>query len=209
MLALSSSSPSGAASARARSDASATVNVPLFSTLIERFGEDRRWVVLDLAAVRPRTIELLSRYRCRLDIADLDRSIDSLSDSDDSTQLAADVEALLPGHPGEPTDAVFCWDFMNYMERDVLTALMSAIASRCRSGALVHALISYSQPMMQERPGQLIPVDEGHLESLAKSAPSRTAPRYSTEALRLCLPDFSIERVRLLSNGMQEYLFVR
>ena len=209
MRAPSSSKPLGAASARAEPEASAIVNASLFRTLIESLGEDRRWVVLNLAGAQPQTIKLLSRYRCRLDIADLADGIDALSESDDPDQLVIDVEEVLPAYPGEPTDVVLCWDFMNYMERSVLTAMMAIIAARCRSGALVHALISYSQPLMQERPGQFVPVDEGHLKNLAESKPSRYAPRYSTDDLRSCMPDFSVERVRLLGNGMQEYLFVR
>ena len=66
------------------------------------------------------------------------------------------------------------------------------------------------RPTYPESPRiQEVPVDEGHLLNASTAKPSRIAPRYSTEDLRLCLPDFSIERVRLLGNGMQEYLFRR
>ena len=209
MRVYSSSRPLGAAAARAEPETSAIVNVSLFRTLVQSLGEDRRWVVMDLGAVRSQTIELLNQYRCRLDIADLADGIEALSKSDDPARFADDVAALLPAHSGEPTDVVFCWDFLNYMERDVLTALMAVIAARCRPGAQLHALIAYSQPLMQQRPGQFVPVDEGHIKDLSLAEPTRTAPRYSTEDLRSCLPDFSVERVRLLGNGMQEYLFLR
>ncbi len=102
---------------------------------------------------------------------------------------------------------MFCWDFLNYLERGALTALMASIAVRCRPGAFVHALIVYSERLMQQRPGQFAPVDERHLLNLSASKPVRSAPRYSPEDLRSCMPDYTVERVRLLSNGMQEYLF--
>jgi len=35
----------------------------------------------------------------------------------------------------------------------------------------------------------------------------RIAPRYSPEDLGQWMPAFSVERARLLANGMQEYLF--
>ncbi len=207
MRAYRSSDPLGAATARAQRETPTTVNAPLFRSLIERLAEDQRWVVLDLGAARPQIIALLNRCRCRLDIADLANAVDTLIDVGDSVRLADLAEALLPAQRPELTDIVFCWDFLNYLERGALTALMASIAVRCRPGAFVHALIVYSERLMQQRPGQFAPVDEGHLLNLSASKPARSAPRYSPEDLRLCMPDYTVERVRLLSNGMQEYLF--
>jgi hypothetical protein len=204
-----SSNPLGAGSARPELETSAVVNVSLFSALVERLAEERRWVVLDLGAAQPQTIALLSPYRCRLDIGDIAEGVDGLGDSGEEDQLSDDVAALLPAHPGELTDIVFCWDFLNYMDKSVMSALMANIAARCRPGALVHALIAYSQPLMQQRPGQFVPIDQGHLRDVSGEEPSRIAPRYSTEDLKACMPDFSVDRMRLLGNGMQEYLFLR
>jgi hypothetical protein len=78
---------------------------------------------------------------------------------------------------------------------------------RCRAGALVHALVIYSERVMHDRPGQLVPLDAGTLIDVAAAKPARPAPRYSTEALAEAMPEFKVERVRLLGNGMQEYLF--
>ncbi len=171
--------------------------------------QDRRWVVLDLGAARPQTIKLLGRYRCRLDIANLEEGIETLATASDSTETTDTVQSLLPSCGPEKTDITFCWDFLNYFERDALTSLMASIAARSRPGAFVHALIVYSENLMNDQPGKFVPVDEGCLLNEAKSAPSIVAPRYSTEDMNLCLPEFSIERARLLSNGMQEYLFRR
>ena len=84
---------------------------------------------------------------------------------------------------------------------------MATVAERCRSGALVHALVVYSERVMHDRPGQLVPVDAGTFIDVAAAKPVRPAPRYSTEALAEAMPDYTVERVRLLGNGMQEYLF--
>jgi len=188
------------------------INVLLFRSIIKQLREDRRWVILNLGAALQQTIDLVSPYRCRMDIANLADSIDTVNapvDSEEPDRFTERVAALLPAHASEPMDVVFCWDFLNYLDRDVLTELMSAIASRCRRGALLHALIAYSHPLMQEVPGRFAPLNESHLLSLTNTTPSRMAPRYSTDDLRACTPDFSIERVRLLGNGMQEYLFLR
>ncbi|MGI9259633.1 MAG: hypothetical protein ACR2QQ_12420, partial [Gammaproteobacteria bacterium] len=184
---------------------------PLLGSLFQMLedAQDRRWVVLDLGAARPQVINVLSQYRCRLDIASLGEGIETLSVDSDSTELAERVNSLLPTCGSEKTDITLCWDFPNYLGRDALKSLMANIAERSRPGAFVHALIVYSENLMNDQPGKFVPAGDGCLLSEATSEPSLAAPRYSTEDMSLCLPDFSIERARLLSNGMQEYLFRR
>jgi hypothetical protein len=207
MRAHGSSEPLGAGTARAPYEDPSSVSAPLFRSLVERLAEDRRWVILDLGAARPETLALLTPFRCRLDVADLTHSIDALCGPNDAGRLSAVAEALLATRNPEPVDATFCWDFLNYLERDALAALMAQIAAGSPSGALVHALIVYSERLMQQRPGQFVPIDAGRLANRSTAKAERIAPRYSPEDLGRCTPDFTIDRVRLLANGMQEYLF--
>ena len=199
------SEPMGVATARIPFEAPRTFNAPLFHSLVEGLAEDRRWVILDLGCARPQTVSLLSHFRCRLDIVDL---ADSLEDAGDTLGLADLVSELGRAHNTEPADIVLCWDFLNYLEPGQITALMGGVAGRCRPGALVHALIAYSHRSMSQWPGQFAPIDEGQqLLNLSEGAADRVAPRYSPEDLGQWMHGFSIERARLLANGMQEYLF--
>ena len=206
-----SNSPLGAATARAEPDTPATINAPLLGSLFQMFedGQDRRWVVLDLGAARPQIINVLSQYRCRLDIASFGEGLETLSAERDWDESPDRVSSLLPPCSSEQTDIVFCWDYLNYVDRPALTSLMASIAARCRPGAFVHALIVYSESLMNDHPGKYVPVGEGCLLNEATAEPSLAAPRYTTEDMKVCLPDFSIERARLLNNGMQEFLFRR
>lgn len=189
--------PQGAATARAPVDKSTTVSAPLFRSVLEQLAEDRRWIVLDLGPARPVTLEVLAGCRVRLDIADL------------TDEIARAVNPLdLPTiRDLEPADVVFCWDLLNYLDRPGISRLMAQVASRCRAGALVHALIVYSERVMHAHPGQFMPVDSGTLRTLDQRQPDRAAPRYSPEDLAIAMPDYAVDRVRLLGNGMQEYLF--
>lgn len=201
------SDPLGAATARAQHETPSTINVPLFRSLIEALAENRRWVVLDLGPARPQTIALLNGFRCRLDIADLGDMVAAGVGREESVQCVEPALPLGGTRSQEPADMVFCWDFLNYLEPGPLATLMASVAARCRPGALVHALIVYSDRLMQQWPGQFVPTDAGSLRNLSTAAPARNAPRYSHEDLRSCMPGYAIERVRLLGNGMQEYLF--
>ena len=135
--------------------------------LISKLTEDRRWIVLDLGAARPQTIDLMSRFRCCLEIADLAGAVGTLNAAPDPDELSERADALLPKRGAEPIDVVLCWDFLNYLERASLTALMERIAARCRTGACVHALVVYSERSMQPEPGQFAPVDDAHLLNLS------------------------------------------
>ena len=189
--------PQGAATARAPAEKSTTVSAPLFRSVLERLAEDRRWTVLDLGPARPVMLEVFAGSRVRLDIADL-------TDDIERAVYPVDLPAM---RDAEPADIVFCWDVLNYLDRPGIARLMAQVASRCRAGALVHALIVYSERVMQALPGQFMPLDSGTLRTLDRREPDRAAPRYSPEDLAIAMPDYAVDRVLLLGNGMQEYLF--
>jgi hypothetical protein len=183
------------------------LNAPLFHYVIERMHAGDRWVVLDLGAARTETIAVLSQFRCRLDIADLADGLEALSAETDPRRLRELVETLLPPKRKEPTDVVFCWDLVNYLTRPALAAVMEGIAARGRPGTLAHCLVVYSAAKMPVRPGIFVPVDEQRLLNVGPAQAERPAPRYSPEDLAQSMPRYTVERGRLLRNGMQEFLF--
>lgn len=175
---------------------------------MDSLAEDKRWVILDLGKARPRTIDLLSNFRCRVDIADLEEVVVASLDWQDEAAPAPDpVESLRAMPQTEQVDVTLSWDYLNYLSRPQIAGLMTAIAKKSRPGALMHALIGYSSSVMARRPGLLAPLDEGRLIDLSTGAPDREIRRYSPEDLDRCSPDFRIERIRLLNCGLQEYLF--
>ena len=184
------------------------LNAPLFHSLIERLQTAAgRVVVLDLGTARTETVALFGQFRCRLDIADLAEGIDALNAESDPKALRDKTEALLPPKRREPTDIVLCWDLLNYLRRPALATLMESIAARGRQGMLAHCLVFYSTPHMPARPGCYVPIDDSRLMNVASPQAPRNAPRYTPEDLGQCMPRYTVERARLLRNGMQEYLF--
>lgn len=171
---------------------------------------NRRHVVLDLGAASTAMLALLGRSRCRVEIADLAHfgGIDQLNTSEDGAALSDAAESLLPNPPPDDAiDLVFCWDLPNYLTLDALAALMRAIGRRARPGALAHALIFYAERDMKEHPGRFVPTAAGELIHHGASGVMMAAPRYSPEDLGKSMGHFVIDRARLLSNGMQEFLF--
>ena len=155
-------------------------------------------------------LDLLSRSRCRVEIADLAHfgGIDLLNRAEPGPALAEAAESLLPKRlTDDAVDLVFCWDLPNYLKLDAMSALMGAIGRRARPGALAHALIFYADREMKEHPGRFVPTADGELNDRSAPGAAIAAPRYSPEALGKSMGGFTIDRARLLSNGMQEFLF--
>jgi hypothetical protein len=187
--------------------AAEALNAPLFHSLIQRMESGGRWIVLDLGAARAATIRTFGRFRCRLDVVELADGIEQLRGETDPRVLRQRVEGLLLPRATEPVDIVLCWDLINYLSQPALTAVMECIAARCKRGALAHGLIYYSTRTMPEKPGCFEPVDDQRLVNMATGGPERPSPRYSPEDLARCMPRYTVERGRLLRNGMQEFLF--
>ena len=184
--------------------------MPLFHDLINALDATRRYVVLDLGAASTEMLALLGRSRCRAEIADLPHfgGIERLNATEPGHELASIADALVPQtSPGDAFDLVFCWDLPNYLTLDALSALMNAIGRRSRAGALAHALICYAERDMYEHPGRFVPTADGELVDYSGERKSIAAPRYSPEDLGKSMGGFVHDRARLLSNGMQEFLF--
>jgi hypothetical protein len=188
----------------------AAVRAPLFQDLVTRLDDARRHVVLDLGPATTEMLALLSRARCRVEIADFAHfgGIDMLNNAEPGPALVAAAESWIREQPeDDPIDLILCWDLPNYLSLDALSALMTAIGRRARPDAIAHALIFYADREMRDRPGRFIPTAGGELKDYEKPGTAIAAPRYSPDDLRNNMGPFEIDRGRLLRNGMQEYQF--
>lgn len=188
----------------------AALHAPLFQYLLAGLETNEEQAVLDLGAASTEMLALLGRFRCRAEIVDLAHfgGIDSLNAAEPGAALIEVANALLPAVPPDGAiNLVYCWDLPNYLSLDALAALMDGIGRRARPGALAHALICYSDRDMPERPGRFVPTEDGALVDRSPPAARVAAPRYSPEELGQSMGRFTIDRARLLGNGMQEFLF--
>lgn len=200
----------GRATAKAPMHKPATLNAPLFRLLADQLDSAGRRIVLDLGAASTPMLSMLGRSRCRVEIADLacDDGMDRLNGEEPAESLVTIAESLLPRHrAGDAVDLVFCWDLLNYLKPEAISALMNAITGRARPDTLAHALIVYSERSMPDRPGRFIPTEDWKLVDRATAGSTIAAPRYSPEFLGRIMGGFAIESARLLANGMQEFLF--
>ena len=186
-------------------------HAPLFHDLVTGLSATERHVVLALGTASTAMLALLGRTLFRVEIADLAHfgGIDRLNTTEQGPALPNAVNAMLPNRlPDDLFDLVFCWDLPNYLTLDALSTLMNAIAHRARPGAVAHALIYYAERDMREHPGRYVPTADGdELIDYGPTSAAIAAPRYSPEDLEKGMGRFVLDRARLLSNGMQEFIF--
>lgn len=198
------------ASRQAPTETPDALHTPLFQELVSGLDAADRHVVLDLGTTSTAMLALLGRSRCRVEIADLAHfgGIEHLNTAEPGPELARRADALLPNRLSDDAiDLIFCWDLPNYLTLAALSALMGAIGKRARNSALAHALIFYAERDMPQHPGRFVPTADGELIDRSTRGKTIAAPRYSPEDLGNYMGRFKIDRARLLSNGMQEFLF--
>ena len=67
--------------------------------------------------------------------------------------------------------------------------------------------MAYAEARMPSRPGRFEPLQDRRLINRLRGSNEIPAPRYTPEELGRLMDGFSIERGRLLANGMQEFAF--
>ncbi len=199
-------SPPRLGAAAAGRDAGDAERLPLFDELYERAAAGGRCVVLDFGPASPAGIALFNALRCRLEILDFPHLMPRLSQARDAEDFRQLLDRLLPPPGPHPASVVLCWDFLNYLPRGAIAALMDILSARCRPGALVHALIAYSSPQMPARPCRFQPAGRGAVQLSPAVTELRESPRYTPKDLLRCMPRHDIERGMMLRTGFQEYI---
>jgi len=185
-------------------------NSPVFASLIEIMGKERKWGILDLGPARSTNLELLSRFRCRLFIEDVHELASALAGkaAEDKAALLNWFEQWAPGAGNESIDVVIAWDIFNYLDSELCKAFIGRLMPLLKPGAYIYILV-YSQKEMPAQPIPFKVVSGDRLEYQPLTPATRPSPRFNQTDLNKRLPQFSVVKSVLLRNGMQEYLFKR
>lgn len=165
--------------------------------------------VLDLGPAVGANLDFFSaRFRCRLRIADLWREASAGGRlADPEIDPAALFRELLPPD-GEPADLVLAWDLFDYLSRDQLRALADRLASACRPGGRLFAMVAIGREIPY-RPLTYELRDGGDLVYRPIGAATRPAPRYRPSDVEALTPGFTVDRTYLLRHGIEEFLLMR
>lgn len=172
--------------------------------------DGKRLVVLDLGPPSGSTVAFFNGFRCRLGIAGVTSALPGLDAEADAARRRRYLQKLLPAETFGGTDLVLCWDLLNYLRPPTISAFMEHVGSLMPPGAVLHALVAYGAASLPEPPQRLVLRPDGWVSRAGAGSPgTRPAPRYATGELQRLMPGFRVDRVMLLRNGTQEYLFRR
>jgi hypothetical protein len=157
-------------------------------------SSSRSCSVLDLGPASPANLEFFLGRGARLTVADFTPS------------RSEAISEFLRGDPGVRFDLVLAWDFLNYLQRDKLGALLRNLEPYLRPGTAIHALVATAREM-SAAPRRYRIEDAETLVCEGPKARVVPSPRYVEQDLVKCMPGLIVEHRFQLRNGMVEYLF--
>lgn len=102
-------------------------------------------------------------------------------------------------------DLVLAWNYFDYLTLDEIRGLFDALNKYFVAGSRVYFLIDHSAEISESVPAFELEPDDVLLYSTGSR--TRAAPRYPPKQLEQLMPGFEIEKLYLMSNGLQEHLF--
>jgi len=116
-----------------------------------------------------------------------------------------DFRQMLPGWDSLEFDVILAWDCFDHLNREALKQFVTHLARRCRQHAFLHFLITQTSHM----PKTPALIDLAAKDRILYVPGSETLPatRHPAKVLEELMPGFSIRKLCLLRNGLQEHLF--
>jgi hypothetical protein len=186
-----------------------TFRSPSLGFICDRLAAERKHAILDMGLPTGGTMDFFARFPCTLYVEDLFESLLILpppgeEEGGDAWDLR--VGRSLAHAPEVRFDVIFAWDLINYMDADLIHALMKRISRSCRSGTLLYIMIS-TAPAISERPAKIEITPEVRVRYEATAPVDKPNPRYTPLKLERMMPGFRLLHSFLLGASLQEFLF--
>lgn len=185
------------------------LNSPLLFGALQGLDPESCIDVLDLAPVQAEFLDYFADYHCRLYLPGCrDELLDLIVEDDqDSTDLVNKLSRLipLPAHTGKALDLVLLWDLPNYLDKQVLSALITHLQPLVDKHSVLHTYI-HTRQHMPERPAHFHLTQDNNVLVEIATAWNTDSPMYYQALLHKVLKPFHVDRGMLLANGLQEYV---
>ncbi len=116
-----------------------------------------------------------------------------------------DFREMMPGWESLEFDVIMAWDYFDHLSREALKLFVAQLAPRCKQHAFLHFLITQTAHM----PKTPALIDLGERDRIRYVSGTEVLPaaRHPAKVLEELMPGFSIRKLCLLRNGLQEHLF--
>ncbi len=189
-----------------------TLTSKLFADMVDQLDPGRNLRILDFGPAMPETVEFFSRFRCRLQFADLYTEPDLICQQKpdpenpvSESQLQRQFEDSL-GLTGESYfDLCLFWDFLNFLDGPSVRALGRALAPCLHSRSLGHGfgVLNLKTRLV---PQQYSILDQDLLSFRPRFDSLQARFPHSQSELDRLLECFEVSRRLLLGDGRMEIL---
>lgn len=177
----------------------------LLPGLFEHIDKEQRFTVLHLGPVLPETLDFFSSYRCKIYVADLFTelpfSLDPVEELTVEQRLAAALDI-----PAEARfDLCLFWDLFNYLQPEVITALMGLLRPHWYRHTRAHAFSVHNT----RTPQQGVTFSMSSADTLTLRPRASRLPGYAPlpqSRLKELLVGLEVQRSVLLAESRLELL---
>lgn len=203
------SSPMRAVKPTAEQESHYTLNSPLLFGVLKGLDPESRVDILDLAPANPELLDYFAPFHCKLLLPGCRDALLKLSKPDDAddSYLPRIFNTLLPfpNDCNKTLDLVLLWDLPNYLDKQVLSALITHIMPGLDRHSILHIYI-HTRQSMPDYPAEYRFHCENNIQLNMTTAWNTPSPMYYQELLHKILTPFRVDRGMLLANGLQEYI---
>ncbi len=193
-------------------DADRSKKSPLLFDVVGNFSENSFFEILDVMPAYSQLIEQFSSLHCKLHLPGCNKSLFSLSmdalDTDAKLNRALIKTLGFKKQNKASLNLILLWDLPNYLDTNLLRALIQYLLPHCVADVMLHAYI-HTREQMPTTPGIYQLQSDRKVSRIDKdknAGQTCLSPMYYQETLQKALSPFLVQRSILLSGGMQEYL---
>lgn len=202
--------PMRAVNTLAEQEARYSMNSPLLFGALQALDPESRVEILELSPANTQFLDYFSQFHCKLYLPGCRDQLLTLRHDDSGTEqpLSSAFKRSIPWPEDETCtlDLVLLWDLPNYLDKRVLSALISYLAPQVSKKTVLHTYI-HTRQTMPARPGDYRLTPENNVQVDMPATWNGASPMYYQELLNKVFAPFRVDRGMLLANGLQEYIF--
>ena len=179
----------------------------LVGGLFPSVEEGQSLTILHLGVASPETMDVFSRYPCRLYINDLfERLPFVFEDEEVDLPLAEQFQRELAIPADAQFDICLFWDFFNYLDREAIAAFLSVLRPHLHATTMAHAYAVHNlrAPRVNQRYG-IVGDEEVCVRPRARPLPGYS-PLPQNQLKTQLLDCFRVDRSVLLTDSRLELL---
>ena len=192
----------------AEQEARYSMTSPLLFGVLQALDPETRIEVLELAPATAGLLDYFSQFHSKLYLPGCRDELLALcvNNDEDAPPLSRIFNRCIPWPNSNNTlDLVLLWDLPNYLDKQVLSALITYLAPHVTKRTVVHTYI-HTRQTMPAHPGDYQLTHENNVTVDLAAAWNASSPMYYQELINKVFAPFRVQRGMLLANGLQEYI---